>query len=284
MTERERLEIVDDYLGRLDVQLHDLPQGIRIDLIEDVRRHIEEAWGDSPDKSRVVLLNILDRLGEPEELAREGRERLGLEGEPPPTPTSARVLPSSFGPSTGGADGARRRRRLGAVRLTPLAILLLLCVVPTAFLLVFQRSAAPEETISISQIVADARAGRVERIEAREGSAEIIVSYEDGQRRRGVTETPISALLTQANLPPQQWPEVRVSAASSTDAWLWALSFLLPLIVLTVVVVLVVVLAVRSFFGRPSGTGGGGSGAAVLSAVLVVILGCVALSGLLLAV
>lgn len=79
MNERERQQLVDDYLRRLSKGLEGVPASARRDLVEDVRGHIEEAWEASPEQSRSVLLNILERLGKPEDLAKEERERLGLD-------------------------------------------------------------------------------------------------------------------------------------------------------------------------------------------------------------
>lgn len=79
MNEREKQQLVDDYLRRLSKGLEGVPASARRDLVEDVRGHIEEAWAASPEQSRSVLLNILERLGEPEHLAKEERERLGLD-------------------------------------------------------------------------------------------------------------------------------------------------------------------------------------------------------------
>lgn len=77
MNEQERRGLIQDYLGRLADELGDAPGAARRELVEDVRGHIEEAWAVSPDKGRAALLNILDRLGTPEAVAREMRERLG---------------------------------------------------------------------------------------------------------------------------------------------------------------------------------------------------------------
>jgi uncharacterized membrane protein len=81
LSERERNRLIDDYLGRLADDLADAPAAARRELTDDLRGHIEEAWASSPIRSRAALLNVLDRLGEPEALAGEERERLGL-GEP----------------------------------------------------------------------------------------------------------------------------------------------------------------------------------------------------------
>lgn len=104
MNERERLETVDDYLGRLDRELRDLPIPARRELVEDVQRHIEDAWASSQRRDRVGLLTILERVGEPADVAREGRERLGL-----PTTLAAQVAgpsPDRTDPPFGGSRAA----------------------------------------------------------------------------------------------------------------------------------------------------------------------------------
>lgn len=78
MNENERRDLIEGYLERLSEELDDIPASARRELIEDVRSHIEEAWAASEDHSRAALLNILERLGEPETLAREERDRSGL--------------------------------------------------------------------------------------------------------------------------------------------------------------------------------------------------------------
>jgi uncharacterized membrane protein len=90
VNESERREMVESYLRRLASELGDAPKEARQELVEDVRGHIEEAWAASPEQSRAALLNILERLGRPETLAREERERLGLER--PPEQTSPDLL------------------------------------------------------------------------------------------------------------------------------------------------------------------------------------------------
>ncbi|MDA8218527.1 MAG: hypothetical protein M0Z94_13010 [Dehalococcoidales bacterium] len=83
MNEQERRRLIDDYQNRVNRELVDVPGGARRELLEDLRNHIEEAWASAPEKNRATLLNIFDRLGEPENVAREERERLGLAEQPP---------------------------------------------------------------------------------------------------------------------------------------------------------------------------------------------------------
>jgi hypothetical protein len=47
-------------------------------LIDGVREHIAEARVEMPDETDAALLTLLDRLGDPADLAQQERERLGL--------------------------------------------------------------------------------------------------------------------------------------------------------------------------------------------------------------
>ena len=100
MNEREKRQLIEDYLSRLERALSGVNGGARRELVEDVRGHLEEAWAASSDHSRAALLNILERLGDPETLAAEQRERLGP-AEPPS------CSPSYSGPSASCWPGSR---------------------------------------------------------------------------------------------------------------------------------------------------------------------------------
>lgn len=82
MNEREQRDMIDGYLRRLEREMAEVPVRERRELIEDVRSHIEESWQSAPDQSQAALLNVLDRLGSPEDLASEERERLGIAAAP----------------------------------------------------------------------------------------------------------------------------------------------------------------------------------------------------------
>lgn len=82
MNESDRREAVDEYVERLERALDEVPPGERRDLVAEVRTHIDEAWESAPEHNRATLLGILDRLGDPETLAEEYRERLGREAPP----------------------------------------------------------------------------------------------------------------------------------------------------------------------------------------------------------
>lgn len=82
MTAPHADQLVDGYLARLRIAATDLPSGLRDELIEDMRAHIAEARAREPDETDATILNILDRLGDPELLVAEARQR--------PTPVPSR--------------------------------------------------------------------------------------------------------------------------------------------------------------------------------------------------
>ncbi len=68
--------IVEGYLARLDAALRDVEPARRREISEDVRAHIAEARAALAAESDADLLNLVDRLGDPSELAREARDRV----------------------------------------------------------------------------------------------------------------------------------------------------------------------------------------------------------------
>jgi uncharacterized membrane protein len=69
---------VDAYLRELDEELRDLPAARRRELLEEIREHIDSALAESRDNDDVEVRNVLDRLGDPTEIAAEARERFGI--------------------------------------------------------------------------------------------------------------------------------------------------------------------------------------------------------------
>lgn len=63
--------LVDDYLKNLDSALHGLPAAQRRDTLEEIRAHIATLHAASPSATEADIRNILDRVGDPEEIARE---------------------------------------------------------------------------------------------------------------------------------------------------------------------------------------------------------------------
>jgi uncharacterized membrane protein len=79
-------QLVDDYLRRLDAELGTLPPERRREVVEEISEHIAEARADLDDSDEAAIRNLLDRVGDPAELAAEARERFGM----PPRRAGAR--------------------------------------------------------------------------------------------------------------------------------------------------------------------------------------------------
>ncbi len=73
MTAPHANQIIDGYLARLDADLVGVPKARRRELLDDVRAHASDARAALTDETDADLLNILDRLGDPAELAAEHR-------------------------------------------------------------------------------------------------------------------------------------------------------------------------------------------------------------------
>lgn len=85
MTAPHAIHIVEGYLARLEAEVHALPAHGRHELLADVREHITEARAALEQETDADLLNILDRLGEPAELARAAMDA-GVEAVPAQQP------------------------------------------------------------------------------------------------------------------------------------------------------------------------------------------------------
>jgi len=82
-------QFVDGYLARLAQALADLPPPRQQELLNDVQGHIADARAGLRDETDADVLNILDRIGEPADIAAETRERLGVQ---PSQPASIGIL------------------------------------------------------------------------------------------------------------------------------------------------------------------------------------------------
>ena|ERR671910_941152 len=67
---------VDSYLRDLEEELRDLPPSRRRELVEEIRQHIDDAVREGGDEAEIR--NVLERLGDPAEIAAEARERFGI--------------------------------------------------------------------------------------------------------------------------------------------------------------------------------------------------------------
>jgi uncharacterized membrane protein len=79
-------QIVSGYLARLEQALAGLPPARRAELVDDVRSHIAEARRGLAEETDADLLNILDKLGDPADIAADARERLGAQPAPAAMP------------------------------------------------------------------------------------------------------------------------------------------------------------------------------------------------------
>ncbi len=71
-------QLVDDYLQRLDHELRDLSRSRRRELKEEIALHIAEGRAGLEADDEVGVRNLLERLGDPAEIAAEERNRSGV--------------------------------------------------------------------------------------------------------------------------------------------------------------------------------------------------------------
>lgn len=69
---------VDTYMRSLDEELRDLPPARRRELLEEIRDHIDSALRESGSAGEAEVRNVLERLGDPTEIAAEARQRFGV--------------------------------------------------------------------------------------------------------------------------------------------------------------------------------------------------------------
>jgi len=71
-------QIIDGYLKRLEAELSSLPPDRRRELTAQITEHIAQARQELPAETDADLLTMLDRLGEPDEIAAEARANLDI--------------------------------------------------------------------------------------------------------------------------------------------------------------------------------------------------------------
>lgn len=79
----------DAYLRELEQELRDLPVARRRDLVDEIRDHIESALAEVGRTDDAAIRNVLERLGDPADIAAEARERFGVR---PVKPSAHEVL------------------------------------------------------------------------------------------------------------------------------------------------------------------------------------------------
>lgn len=69
--------LVDDYLKQLGRELSGLPRSRRAELVAEISGHIAEARSELAADNEVEIRNLLERLGDPADIAAEERARSG---------------------------------------------------------------------------------------------------------------------------------------------------------------------------------------------------------------
>jgi uncharacterized membrane protein len=80
--------LIHRYLQELEGELHDLPANRRQELLDEVGEHIAAARAALDPETEAGVRTMLERLGDPAEIAAEARERFGVQRPParPATP------------------------------------------------------------------------------------------------------------------------------------------------------------------------------------------------------
>jgi hypothetical protein len=76
-------QLINAYLARLDRELDDLPRARRREVVEEISEHIEQAREEGDGNDEVSTRNLLDRLGDPADIAAEAHARLGVDTPKP---------------------------------------------------------------------------------------------------------------------------------------------------------------------------------------------------------
>jgi len=92
MTATHASQIIDGYLKRLDSELSSFPTARRKELEAQIAEHIAQARQELPAETDADLLTILDRLGEPDEIAAEARASLDITTTTKPGPVEIFAL------------------------------------------------------------------------------------------------------------------------------------------------------------------------------------------------
>ena len=87
-------QLIEEYLGRLEAAARTLPSERRAELLADIKEHIRITLSQSQDQGEATVRTILDRVGAPEDIAREAGA--GLEAVSPAHQTTGRRRVGAF--------------------------------------------------------------------------------------------------------------------------------------------------------------------------------------------
>lgn len=90
MTTTNGHPLVERYLARLDAAARRLPRGERRELVDEIRAHLDAGIG--PDPAEADVRNVLDDLGDPDEIVAAARPATSPTAAPGPNGWVALVL------------------------------------------------------------------------------------------------------------------------------------------------------------------------------------------------
>jgi uncharacterized membrane protein len=74
-----RQNAVDDYIKRLERSMRDVPASRRNEIVAEIREHLHETLTHLPPAATEAdVRNAIESVGEPDEIASEARDRLGI--------------------------------------------------------------------------------------------------------------------------------------------------------------------------------------------------------------
>jgi uncharacterized membrane protein len=74
-----RQNAVDDYIKRLERSMRDVPASRRNEIVAEIREHLNETLAHlPPDATEADVRNAIESVGEPDDIASEARDRLGI--------------------------------------------------------------------------------------------------------------------------------------------------------------------------------------------------------------
>ncbi len=118
MPEREIAELIGEYFDRLETALAPLPPGQRAQLFEELRSHVEQARLELPEESEVAILDLLDRLGDPQDIADQAIQDFAYDTEEIDFASIRQAATDSeHAPSVREKIGRRKQRGSGPARI-----------------------------------------------------------------------------------------------------------------------------------------------------------------------
>ena len=89
--------LVTDYLRRLDAAATALSYDRRVELVGEIREHIEQARAAGGISGEAGLRDVLDRLGDPDEIVAAAQDDEAVPPtQPPPAPPPVPPVPQPY--------------------------------------------------------------------------------------------------------------------------------------------------------------------------------------------